>query len=811
MAQNVQSALRNTADVSHGASSSSANGVLARLQQLLPPLHSPKRNATVPFPPKHIETLNNSKQKSKHLKIRIVTWNMHDSLPKGNLGDLLGPVPAYVERKIENDEERFMLPDLSLDDGHPYHLVVVGGQECPTLSGIPMGLAANFKHKEPKNREFDKDRSNNLKGKEKERQSVARAETLLNHLKHEHFHHHHHRHHHDHNNMQPGDNTTITSGWSAVLEDWFSNGVGSLTGVKPVVTTGPVERPTPSTSMAGSLPVTEAPPDTYQPSVIGVNWETTDSRETEDHKGEVSTAIPLHKGPYRLLVKDRLMGIYIAVFVHRDIYPFIKDTVPTGLIGGRLGNKGGVGVSINLNGTRLLFINAHLAAHDGNTALRIANLTKIRAELTVEPFLPPNDSRLLKEDLTEKFDYTWIFGDLNFRLDITRLHADWLISKKEFNQALAFDQLNKLVKGNNPSFRGFREGKIDFPPTIPAQAADVVKEESSSSSDVDVDVDESLSSSSSETSLPDTQGKAIRHPTSALLSQIASKTKFALVNMGRRMKLKKEGYPTQNTITARSNGIPVSNSMVETEQYSDRPFPKSKSPRLTGYNSNCYDSSSKQRVPSWCDRILWRTTVLPESPKLEDDMVMRTKRFGRMLRPFRVYTADSYTFERRVQTVRPKPSSRSLFSKPKGRTTSLDLQMGLTTLLEERNVPEQGSIPGPIRSRSVSVDGEYRREELAEQIVCSISDSVPTPNKPTTLEIPSGPPPASTLSSTKRWLSQLWVKETRLRSDSLELKSSEKLPRRGELVCLSYHTLGDEQMARLEGKLLFMNTNRFEC
>lgn len=36
----------------------------------------------------------------------------------------------------------------------------------------------------------------------------------------------------------------------------------------------------------------------------------------------------------------------------------------------------------------------------------------------------------LLPDLTDRFDHTWIFGDLNFRLDISRLHADWLISRK---------------------------------------------------------------------------------------------------------------------------------------------------------------------------------------------------------------------------------------------------------------------------------------------------------------------------------------------------------------------------------------------
>ncbi|KAI0073686.1 hypothetical protein K474DRAFT_170948 [Panus rudis PR-1116 ss-1] len=71
------------------------------------------------------------------------------------------------------------------------------------------------------------------------------------------------------------------------------------------------------------------------------------------------------KGPYELLVKERMMGLYLAVFVHRDVKNLVRGTsksaVTTGLIGGRLGNKGGVGVSVNVDGTTLLFINAHLA------------------------------------------------------------------------------------------------------------------------------------------------------------------------------------------------------------------------------------------------------------------------------------------------------------------------------------------------------------------------------------------------------------------------------------------------------------------
>lgn len=38
-----------------------------------------------------------------------------------------------------------------------------------------------------------------------------------------------------------------------------------------------------------------------------------------------------------------------------------KSAVTAGLIGGRVGNKGGVGISLDIAGTTFLFLNAHLA------------------------------------------------------------------------------------------------------------------------------------------------------------------------------------------------------------------------------------------------------------------------------------------------------------------------------------------------------------------------------------------------------------------------------------------------------------------
>lgn len=68
----------------------------------------------------------------------------------------------------------------------------------------------------------------------------------------------------------------------------------------------------------------------------------------------------------------------------------------TGLIGGRIGNKGGVGISLKVAGVSLLFVNAHLAgtptgliadkpgtnathvAHEDRAAVRVANMAKIK-------------------------------------------------------------------------------------------------------------------------------------------------------------------------------------------------------------------------------------------------------------------------------------------------------------------------------------------------------------------------------------------------------------------------------------------------
>lgn len=51
-----------------------------------------------------------------------------------------------------------------------------------------------------------------------------------------------------------------------------------------------------------------------------------------------------------------------------------------------MGNKGGVGVSLKIEDTSLLFLNAHLAAHEGKVPSRLANFAKIKVRhMQIEP------------------------------------------------------------------------------------------------------------------------------------------------------------------------------------------------------------------------------------------------------------------------------------------------------------------------------------------------------------------------------------------------------------------------------------------
>ncbi|CAG8506150.1 5975_t:CDS:2 [Dentiscutata heterogama] len=163
---------------------------------------------------------------------------------------------------------------------------------------------------------------------------------------------------------------------------------------------------------------------------------------------------------------DYLGDTYVlAVFVWRECADWVQgcqhDSVATGLAN-LFGNKGGVGISLLFGNTSLCFINSHLAAHQSKVKQRNSDVKKISKELRLKGFKPEDK---LQVNVTDRFDYTFWFGDMNYRIDLPREEVDELINKKDLKTLLCYDQLSKELSDFS-YFSNFREHKIDFYPTF---------------------------------------------------------------------------------------------------------------------------------------------------------------------------------------------------------------------------------------------------------------------------------------------------------------------------------------------------------
>jgi hypothetical protein len=268
----------------------------------------------------------------KGLKVRMVTWNMHDSLPKvrlpcgfndrgppnlisfhnfqGELEELLGKVPAYTGPTCPPGT----FPSLPPGSDHPYHFVVVAGQECPSSSGIPMALGAGIKQLIDREREKEKDYINRLDLSPKDNKSELEAatshlgrlnqqekeldEAILRSAKHSRER----ERDKDKDKDKDKDQEEVPVGWTSIVADWLCNG-GNFGLVRSKSTKlGSVLEATTPKGVKRAISVKEK--ESYFPS--------------KDSKEQKRT------GPYQLLVKERLLGIYLAIYIHRDLKPFVK-------------------------------------------------------------------------------------------------------------------------------------------------------------------------------------------------------------------------------------------------------------------------------------------------------------------------------------------------------------------------------------------------------------------------------------------------------------------------------------------------------
>jgi hypothetical protein len=239
-----------------------------------------------------------------------------------------------------------------------YLRVVRAGQECPTVSGLPMGIGAGLRPKEPeKEKEKKMKKRPNEDGQEKstslsvspsqaalstpslpsseteakptlesssgpDGQSPPLSDSPLT-------------------NVPPAASQTDLNaahalhlgGWSAILDDWFAKGVGSLDGVVPL-------SPNPPSAWTSTSPPSSAPPHSphhfhgipFSPDVtpvphdgIETRWRFPPHTPGDRMFAAESSRSPNRHGPYELLCKERLMGIYLAIYVHRDVKPLVRS------------------------------------------------------------------------------------------------------------------------------------------------------------------------------------------------------------------------------------------------------------------------------------------------------------------------------------------------------------------------------------------------------------------------------------------------------------------------------------------------------
>jgi synaptojanin len=151
-----------------------------------------------------------------------------------------------------------------------------------------------------------------------------------------------------------------------------------------------------------------------------------------------------------------LVGICLVVFVKESIKENIKNIdsliVRTGLLG-TIGNKGSCLLRFNYNDTSVAIANCHLSAGASNVSARITEISEIF-----------NRTYPIKNLRFKDHDIQYIFGDLNFRIDLDFSTCKQMISSGSLSSLKAYDQLNK-AKSVSTTLIELDEGSLNFDPT----------------------------------------------------------------------------------------------------------------------------------------------------------------------------------------------------------------------------------------------------------------------------------------------------------------------------------------------------------
>ncbi|KAL1295403.1 hypothetical protein HN51_056289 [Arachis hypogaea] len=174
------------------------------------------------------------------------------------------------------------------------------------------------------------------------------------------------------------------------------------------------------------------------------------------------------RSPYVRIVSKQMVGIFITIWVRRNLRKHIQNlkvsTVGVGVMG-YIGNKGSISISMSIYQTLFCFICTHLTAgeKEGDELRRNADVREIHHRTH---FHSLSDIQLPMNILDHE-RVIWL-GDLNYRINLSYEKTRDLISKKQWSKLFEKDQLAKeMEKG---VFGGWSEGQLNFAPTYKYEA-----------------------------------------------------------------------------------------------------------------------------------------------------------------------------------------------------------------------------------------------------------------------------------------------------------------------------------------------------
>ncbi|KAI0199408.1 type II inositol-1,4,5-trisphosphate 5-phosphatase [Astrocystis sublimbata] len=298
---------------------------------------------------------------------------------------------------------------------------------------------------------------------------------------------------------------------------------------------------------------------------------------------------------YTLVASQQLVGLLLLIYASPEVAPTISNestlSMGTGLLG-YMGNKGAV-VSRLLLGetTRLVFSNCHLASGHDQTSLdrRCWDYNKIMTNTAFSPISRAGVS----EDEGDKMgdeDFTFFFGDLNFRLDG--------LPGNDIRHLLTLHSRGEYDVSNTPSAEQLGEESVFVLHDNEDETSDGTSTPTMVSRETSFDRNGESDESSEELPDPDDFEPDPHNDPASLQATLDSLLPHdQLQQVIKSKKAFHEGW-REGPIT-----------FLPTYKYDVGTV-------------GLFDTSEKKRAPSWCDRILFRTRkdIKQHKKQLQDQL-----------------------------------------------------------------------------------------------------------------------------------------------------------------------------------------------